>query len=310
MRPHRFTISDAWRARLALVVVAVAAVLDRDGCLVANQAAVFGFVIEALLTAGQAIESAAAYITVHLEAVVLWLVSQFSWLSGHVAKIFSSTGAMFAKVWDGARVVYEDVLKPVALELKALYERAREWIQKYVKPVYDFLKDVRDRVLAFYRAYIRPFLDAIDIARGALRVLGDLGIAWAKALDQKLGQVESVITENFLWILGQLNRMIDVVNSVVTFDLLFQRFPFLSTLKRDITFVNAAIVQAMLDSRIAANRGLGNSEKLPRKPNDQYVVDLEQFYRDASGPYADAIPSATTAWLQAARVESTSAEAV
>ena len=237
MRPQSPTPNDRRRAAIALAVIAIATWLDRDGCVVANQSVIFAFVVEALVVAGEAIQTAAAYIAVHLEAVVLWILSQLSWLSGHVAKILSSTGAMFSRVWDGMRAFYEDVLKPLALELKDFYDRVRDWLTKYLKPVYDFLHDVRDKLLGIYRSFIRPILDVIDVARGVLHVLGDLGIEWAQQLDQKLGQIESTINQNFLWLVGQVNRVINVIDSVVTGSLLFQVAPFLLTIQRDVRSV-------------------------------------------------------------------------
>lgn len=300
MRPRRHSHADARRAQLALVVVAIAAVLDRDGCVVANQAAVFGFVISALVAAGQAIGSAAGYIAVHLEAVVAWLISQFAWLSGHVAKIFASTGAMFARFGSWLRDWYNDFWKPIGKWLYGQFERLRTWLSRYFKPVFDFLKRVRDELLTLYKRFVKPILDVIDVARGFLRVLGDLGVAWAKALDQRLGQFESLITENFLRLLSGLNQVIDVVNSIVTGDLLLQRVPFLSTLRRDIHYANAALLQARLDFRTRSEPGLRTAEKLPRTPIDQYPRDLGEYLETGAGDYADEVAGLVTVWEIAA----------
>jgi hypothetical protein len=234
MRPRPLSPADRRRALVALVVVAIAAWLDRGRVSVAQHAGVFVFVVEALIVAGEAIEGAAAYIAIHLEAVVAWILAHLAWLGGYVASILKSTGAMFAQVWDYAKTFYSDVLKPLAEHLLEWYNRVKDWLKKYLGPVFDFLTRVRTELLAAYKRFVKPFLDAIDIARAILKTLGDLGVDWAKSLDQKLGLFESVITENFLKILGELNKVIGVVNSVITMDLLFKRAPWLLTLKRDL----------------------------------------------------------------------------
>ena len=287
MTRERPSPADRRRAWLALAVLAIAAWLDRDGCVVANQSAVFGFVISALVAAGEAIGSAAGYIAVHLEAVVAWLLTTVKWLTGHVADILQSTGAMFARVWDGLKAYYNAVLKPFALEVYGLFTRVRDWLTKIFTPILDWLQRARKYLLELWNDWVKPVLDIVDIVRGGLRVLGDLGVEWAKELDQRLAEYESLVTENFLKILAPLNKAIDVVNSIVTGDLLLQRIPFLSTLYRDITYVRAAVLQAMLDLRAHPPPAQLTVVDDAKKKADAYSASAVAFARDGSGPYAE-----------------------
>lgn len=298
MRPRPLSPADRRRALVALVVVAIAAWLDRGRVSVAQHAGVFVFVVEALIVAGEAIEGAAAYIAIHLEAVVAWILAHLAWLGGYVASILKSTGAMFAQVWDYAKTFYSDVLKPLAEHLLEWYNRVKDWLKKYLGPVFDFLARVRTELLAAYKRFVKPFLDAIDIARAILKTLGDLGVEWAKALDQKLGQFESVITENFLKILGELNKVIGVVNSVITADLLFKRAPWLLTLKRDISPVAKMLAQKRTrpltgDEQYAIERS-AETHSVPSVIDDIVAV-LEDGVSDGVGPLTE---NAATEWAE------------
>jgi hypothetical protein len=92
------------------------------------------------------------------------------------------------------------------------------------------------------------------------------------------------------------------LNSVVTGDLLFQRFPFLSTLRRDIHYANAALLQARLDLRTTPEPGLRTATKLPRTPIDQYARDLGEYIETDGGQFVDEIPALVTVWKIAAGV--------
>lgn len=287
MRPRPLSPADRRVAWLALVVVAVASWLDADRCVVAQQAAVFSFVVQGLVWLGNAIGGAATFIGVHLEAVVAWLVSSLQWLTGHVASIFKATGAMFARVWDGLKTYYNAVLKPFALEVWHFFDRVRGWLMKYLGPVLKWAKRVRDELLRYYQSIIAPVLDIIDVTRASLRVLGDLGVDWARALDQKLGEWESTVTENFLWVLGQVNRVIDTVNGIVTLDGLFQRVPFLATLRRDVGLAWNTLYNARHRGGTLGDLAAAAKRRPPREP-DEIRAELERYAR--TGMYGALTP--------------------
>ncbi len=226
--------SDRIRALVALGVVALCAWLDRDGCVLAQHAGIFSVIWAAISAVGEALGAAGGAIATSLESVVAWLITQVGWLAGRVAGILASTGGMFARVWDWSRQLWANVLKPSLIWLKDKFDQVRAWLRTKFGPVFDFLHTVRQHILDFYKNFIRPVLDAIDVARGFLRILEDLGIQWARKLDQALGEIEQAITENFLRVLGELNRVINVINGVVDGSLLFRRAPFMLTLERDV----------------------------------------------------------------------------
>ncbi len=223
----------AWRSLGVWLLFALIAWLDSDGCVFAlrpgipvQHAAVFGAIVSAISTIGGWLGAGAA-------ASASYLATAVSWIAGRLGTFIKATGAVFAKSWDALKIVYADVLKPAVQWIDAHVKRLYGWLRTTFQPVFDFLQRVRTELLAYYERFVRPFLDVVDYVRAGLRILGTLGVDWAKALDRKLGEWESVITENFLRVLGYLNRITDIPNSIVTVNGLFQRLPLLRSLDRD-----------------------------------------------------------------------------
>lgn len=222
-----------WRSLAVWLLFAFLAWLDSDGCALAlrhtvpiHGAAIFGAIASAIATIGGWLGTAAA-------ASAAYLASAVSWIAGRLLTFIKATGAVFAKAWDAMKIVYADVLKPALKWIDAHVRRLYGWLRNTLKPVFEYLRKVNDALLKIYKKYVRPVLDIIDYTRIGLRVLGDLGVEWARALDRRLGEYESLITENFRRILSYVNEAIDIVNAVVTKDKLFQSLPFLRSLDRD-----------------------------------------------------------------------------
>jgi hypothetical protein len=263
----RRRLSPGARLLLAVAVALVYRWLDPDGCvrgaapgLELHIAAVFGAIVAAIEVIGAWLGTAAAAVASYLAAVV-------QWLAVHLAIFIKATGVVFAKSWQALKIVYADVLKPAVQWFDAHLKTLYAWLRKALKPLFDFLNRVRGELLALYKKYVRPVLDVIDYTRAGLRILGDLGIDWARALDRRLAEFESVISENFRRILSYVNEAIDVLNAIVTVDRLFQRLPFLRTLQRDTRFVLRVMVNArdrpLTDFETARLGRFGAGQPLP-----------------------------------------------
>jgi hypothetical protein len=143
--------------------------------------------------------------------------------------------------WRGARIAwqlladtYDHVLKPAWQFFFRWVDRVEQWLERVFGPLAAWLRRVRDWVISFYGAYVRPILDVIDLGRRALRVLGSLGVDWARALDARLGALEDLIERPFHLVLAKLNEVIGWIDRVITLDGLLQRAAFLKTLARDV----------------------------------------------------------------------------
>ena len=278
----------------------VLAWLDRDLDGLATHAAIFGWILSALSWLAAALGAAGGVIATSLVAAVGYVANALAWLTVRVGHILANSGSMFARVWDSAQRFYKDVLRPALVWLHTFYQQARAWLERVFKPVFTFLLRVRDELRRIYTRFVQPILDIIDVARVGLRVLTRLGVEWARTLDTVLTRVESAITDNFLKLLGRLNHLIDVVDSVVTPGRLFQRLPFVRSLERDAgywirVFWNRQVV-GLSTPDIARRR----AKEYERADPTVLGRELGAFYRGSGGELDGIIGELVPTWQAAA----------
>lgn len=178
-------------------------------------------------------------------AALSWSVKALWWFATTTANGLKVVGQALLvaakKSWEFFRLTYDKVLKPAVLKFWRWFDKLRRWLDDTFAPVLKFLKDVKDAVLDFYKTFVRPWLDLIDIARRALRVLSSLGLGWARRLDAKLAALQEGIDRPFRLVLREINKIINVVNRIVTADGLFQRLTLIRSIGRDFEQVWSAI---------------------------------------------------------------------
>ena len=180
----------------------------------------------------------------------------------------------------------DSALVPLVKWLREKMKWLKDWLKRTFGPLLKILKTIRARVLDVYTRFIRPILDVIDVLRFFLQTLKRLGVEWAGELDVRLGKLENAIVSNFTTILSHLNRVIDVVDSVITLELLFQRVPFLRTLVRDAKYLNRIWWHVNLDKFPEPEGRNGEGELIDRRPIAQDVGELREFFTSGGGPRA------------------------
>jgi hypothetical protein len=191
----------------------------------------------------------------------------------------------FQKSWDFMRATFENVLKPAWEKFWHWFERAKKWLEDTFGPALRFLDSVRKWISDFYDDYIRPVLDSIGIARRVLRILQSLGADWAKALDAKLSELERRIDQPFRLVLREINRIIGIIDRIVTLDGLIQRVALIRSIERDVRQVRRAIVNwgslPLTDEDFAELRELARG-----KPERQRIDEFNALVARGEGPRA------------------------
>lgn len=190
-----------------------------------DTAAVFSAIIAGIQILAGWLATAATVTVTYLAQVVVWL-------GARVGSILKSTGAMFAKVWDGVKIVWSDVLKPALIWVDKQLTRLHAWLKGTFQPVFDWLKQARDYVLDIYKRFVRPIIDTIDFIRAINRVLMVFHIDVLQSLDKLLADLERRLEEPILWILTRINQVMNVIDRIVTLDGLFQRVTLIKSLAR------------------------------------------------------------------------------
>lgn len=190
--------------------------------------------------------------------------------------------------WDFLEATYDKVLKPAWQHFWKWFDRARRWLEDVFKPVFRWLYRVRKWILDFYAKYVRPILDILGIAQKVLRVLETLGLDWAKRLDAQLAELQRRIDEPFRYLLAQVNKIINVVNRVVTADGLFQRLALIRSIERDFKLVANtwwwAVNEAPTDDQRRRLRSPVETKSLR-----EHTKELRSVLRDEPSPMTNAV---------------------
>jgi hypothetical protein len=237
-------------------------------------------------------------------AFLQWMVTHLSLLLVKVANGLREAWGFirdgFKLAWKFLRVVYTDVLKPAWNTFWRWFDKARKWLDETFRPVIKWLLKVRASLLQFWKDYVRPWLDLIDVTRKLLHVLGSLGVTWARALDRKLGEIEDMIERPFRFVLGKLNEVINLVNTVVTAGGLLQRVALIRSLARDYQFAWRAIAQPYTRAVTDSDREQAN-HKLGVKPLTQIEHETREYIHGRGGPRAALLEEMAVIWRKQLR---------
>jgi hypothetical protein len=290
---------------LAVLVVGaflLAAWLDRHRAGAVQEANLFSWIVAALQFVAQNIGPIVHAAIDTVEDALVYLARSVGWIAARLVSIVTSSGAMFARVWEWVRRAYENVLKPALIWLHDEFVRVTAWLRNYFKPVFDFLSHVRTVLMDIYTRFLKPILTALAIIDAFLRLLADFHVEWAAKLDQIVQEIQGAITENFLKILGWVNEARDVINAVVTPDRLFQRLPFVSTLNRDAGWMVRIFWNSQIAPLIAAELEAKKAQAIDATPATYYGAQLGAFYRNGGGDYAANIGDLVAVWKTAATI--------
>jgi hypothetical protein len=159
----------------------------------------------------------------------LWLFAKA------IGGLFREFGELVVKgarqTWRFFRWTYEAVLKPAWQKFFKFVDDTKRALERIGRPVFDFLRWMRKHVLDFYARFVRPVLDFIGVTRKLLHVLQVFGLDWARRLDHALADLEAKIDAPFRLLLAEINKVINVVNRVVTADGLFQRLALVKSMR-------------------------------------------------------------------------------
>ncbi len=286
MRTRRVVHSAACWA-LAWLVWCAAGPLPGAGA--HDDAAFFGWLVAALSAVFSALGAVGGAIGATVASSIVFVARNVAWLAARLGNFVVSTGAIFAKVWEAARVVWEGALRPAIQWLYRNMQAFADWLRRKLRPIFEFLAKVRERLWTIYEGYVRPILDTIGVVRYVLSVLGRLGVEWARKLDAKLASVQSVITDNFSRLVGYLNQIQNVLERTITFDFLFQRFALLHSLARDAPAVVHLWWNTQVRGLPPARHGKGVGTKYTRQPMDSHGPPVRTYLRTRGGPLAPVI---------------------
>lgn len=141
-------------------------------------------------------------------------------------------------VWDAARFIYSDILKPIGEFLNDAYQRLKTLYDKLLKPVLDWATRLTKALRLVYTTFVQPILSALDGARKVLQLLELLHVAWAKQLDDALANLEHKIAAPLLLAIQVVNAIDSRIESyILTADNLFRRATLIGSIQRNLNSI-------------------------------------------------------------------------
>jgi hypothetical protein len=302
MRPRRsppplwFAIGVAVAAGLAArACVAALAPASGDGHGAPLSYAFWGFFVQligiiwdGIQVAGEVTLNVLQWIVAHLSILVARLVNGLKWVGRNLLDGLH-------KVWTFARLTYDKVIKPAWEKFWRWFDRFRQWLDHTFGPVLKFLHRLTDSLMRFWKDYVRPWLDLIDVTRRVLRVLGSLGLRWARELDARLGAIEEAIERPFRMLLQKAERRhqhrqpgCDAGRVAAT-----RRAD--SLLERDYIFAWRSAVNPWIKPRDDA-ADIRKARDDRRQFLETVITNTQQYMRDGSGPRAAALDEMALIW--------------
>jgi hypothetical protein len=269
-----------------------------------QRAEFFGWLVPFLVSVGKEVGGVVAtYLFKGIQGALSALGGALRWTIGQLKSFVVSTGAMFAKIWRSLEGFWKNVIRRALVKLHDQYIRLRNWLRYIFKPLIRFLDRVRDKIHEIYTRFVRPVLDALDTARKVLDILTKLHIPFARQLETYLAKTEQWITAQYARLNAELNKVVDTINGILTFDGYLQRFLFLRTLERDVFYVWRALANA--GARPVTAEQHQRIKHLTMLPDDaDLLAQFTAYWKgepNTVGEWADAsVVDATSEWTPTA----------
>jgi hypothetical protein len=272
----------------AVVAIGVLAELHRPADAGGGQLAFFGALFTLLGSAFAWLAGQAVTIAVTVAQVAIMIataVGQFALLA---AGVFARVFGFLGQFWSG-------VLRPFIVWSWDLFNRFAGWLQRTFAPIIKFLNDVRAEVQKIYDKWLRPVFDTISVVRQTLQILATLRVPFARALDQKLAQLESALLAPILELYRLLNEAQNWINRIVTLDGLLQRVTLLRSVVRDIYSV-AGIWQEAFSKPVTP----ADYAKRRQQAGERTIADVQrdtaEVLTTGGGPYGPFVQEWSAIW--------------
>lgn len=229
------------------------------------------------------------------DAALAWIVPTVRWLYNGAIVTGRLIGKFGRRVWGVFRATWDHVLRPAWKKFDHFVTRVHDWLEKHFAPLLEKINALRKKLNGWWAKYVQPFITFLDVARAFTRVLAQLGIDWARKLDQRLAGLQSWINRWIVEANRRLNQLADWINLIVDEGGLFQRVVLLKSVARDAEDAWNVLVHAkskpVTADQTAALKLAVKGKKLP-----EIQADLVSYFRAKSGADAELIDAATRTW--------------
>lgn|GEM_PF-6521286 len=126
-----------------------------------------------------------------------WVQQLVGALRDVVNIIASNAGRFFRFISGAVRSLYANILTPAVQALQRWFERFRGFLNRVFEPITNVFKWINEFLDKVWTKVIAPILDVIEKLRLVFRLLEELGVSWAGAVERFLQSLETRIYEAF-----------------------------------------------------------------------------------------------------------------
>lgn len=215
------------------------------------------FIGDALAVIGHALVVALKWFAVHV-----WIVLR--WLGDHVASLAKT-------VWGGLQKLWNEILPDIARKIASVASTVTTFIRDHFGWLLSAIHKITSAVNFIYSNIIKPIFQVIDFFRAIFRVLGDLGVGWAKAVDVWLGNLEMKIWDAFNTVRSWINHVLGILAYLLDPFGMLRRGHMLGALGRDLAHLVA------LFPHVQIKPNLGTQAQLTAAPRRSFTARVQQF---------------------------------
>src|SRR5215471_3098732 len=157
-----------------------------------------------------------------IAALVAWVTAGFGVLTADITATNSLLGGLgdavhsvFSGLWTWLTNLWQWLNDHLIQKLKDLIDKIKDKLTKIFGPLLCHLKIEIDAYKKLWNTYVKPIFDFLQRVRRVLVIFRLLGFKWAKKLDQRIVALENAITQSFLGVLANLNRLADWINFII-----------------------------------------------------------------------------------------------
>lgn len=149
----------------------------------------------------------AKVVVVVIKAVVPIIARVFNFVGKVLVRVGQAVGRFARSIANAASSLWTNVLKPAIDTLVRWFQKFREFLNKVFQPLIDAIEWVNTWLDKIWSKVIEPILDVIEKIRLIFRLLGELGLDWARGIDRFLQQLETRIFTAFQEVRSWVNTI-------------------------------------------------------------------------------------------------------
>jgi phage-related protein len=222
-----------------------------------------------------------------IAALVVWVTAGFNTMFGDISATNALLGGLgdavhsvFSTLWTWITNLWQWFHDHIIQKLQDLIDKIKDKLKKIFGPLLCHLRQQIDAYKKLWNQYVKPIIDFLQRVRMAILIFRLLGFKWAKKLDQRIVALENAITNSFLGVLANLNRLADWLNYIIDPFGIFQPSIWFGSISQSVGAIVNLVLGRMIDPLAVTGK---TSYVIPAGYLTQSAINARMAARRATG---------------------------